>query len=315
MAAWAPQYPVDFTPNGDRTNAAIAKHISEIARMYALLGILRNNFSGAGFPSSPERNQLYINPNTLDAYVYVGISGGNDWRKIVATPERHDMDKHNAGTIAILRALVSDAYLVALSAAPTLSDNGKILSVNASGNIILSSLPSTYTPSVHDYTKHSAMTLAQLQGLVSDKALVYLGSAPTAADSAKIVAIDSNGNYTLMNPAAQTDALNAPYENVKAHGTLSSNTTITASDGNIHTFTVGAAITLSFNPNCLTGYCRTLTLIITNGGAYTITWPSSVKWAGGAPPTFTASGVDVVTLLTVDGGATWYGSANGVSYS
>ncbi|MPN57367.1 hypothetical protein SDC9_205061 [bioreactor metagenome] len=119
----------------------------------------------------------------------------------------------------------------------------------------------------------------------------------------------------LTSPAAQTDALNAPYEKVKDWGTLSADTTIAASDGNIHTFTVGAAITLTLNANCLTGFCRTLTLVIMNGGAFTVTWPASVKWAGGSAPTFSAAGVDVITLLTVDGGVTWLGSANGVSYA
>ena len=111
------------------------------------------------------------------------------------------------------------------------------------------------------------------------------------------------------------DALNAPYEAVEEHGTISVDTTIAASDGNIHTFTVGGNITLTLNPNCLTGFCRTLTLVITNGGAYVINWPASVKWDGGSAPTFTASGVDIVTLMTVDAGTTWYGSANGVSYA
>ena len=116
-------------------------------------------------------------------------------------------------------------------------------------------------------------------------------------------------------PSTAADALNAPYEAVEEHGAISVDTTIAASDGNIHTFTVGGNITLTLNPNCLTGFCRTLTLVITNGGAYTITWPASVKWDGGSAPTFTASGVDIVTLITVDAGTTWYGSANGVSYA
>lgn len=315
MSEWQAQYPIDFTPDGDRTNAAIAKHISEIARMYSLLGMLRNNFSGAGFPSSPVRNQLYINPNTFDAYVYVGISGANDWRKIVATPGKHDLDKHNVGVMADLQALVSDAFIVRLASPPALADNGKILSINIDGNVVLSALPATYAPSVHDYTKHSAMTLAQLQSLISDKALVYLAGAATPGDSAKIISVDSNGNYILTSPAAQTDALNAPYEKVKEQGVLTADTTIAASDGNIHTFTVGGNLELTLNPNCMAGYCRTLTLIITNGGAYTITWPGSVKWAEGTAPTFSAAGVDIVTLLTVDGGTIWYGSANGVSYA
>lgn len=50
------------------------------------------------------------------------------------------------------------------------------------------------------------------------------------------------------------------------------------------------------------------TLVLTNGGSKTITWPSSVKWANDEVPKLTSSGVDILTFLTVDGGTTWYGT-------
>ena len=312
MSQWAVNYPINYAADGDKTNEAIYKHIQELSRLYSLIGLLRTNFMGASEPDAPEVNQLYINPVNFLGRVY-----GSDkaWHNLLAFPMRHDLDLHNAGTMAQLQALITDKKIVFLSAAPTTADSGKELKVGSDGVIALTSPASSYTPSVHDYTKHSAMTMAQLQSLVSDKKLVFLAALPTAADSAKIVSIDSTGAFVLTNPAAQTDALNAPYEKVKNWGTLSAATTLAASDGNIHTFTVGAAITLTLNANCLTGFCRTLTLVITNGGAFTVTWPASVKWAGGSAPTFSAAGIDVVTLLTVDGGSTWLGSANGVSYA
>lgn len=48
-------------------------------------------------------------------------------------------------------------------------------------------------------------------------------------------------------------------------------------------------------------------LILTNGGAFAVTWPASVVWLSGAAPIMKASGVDVVRLITRDGGTTWYG--------
>lgn len=50
------------------------------------------------------------------------------------------------------------------------------------------------------------------------------------------------------------------------------------------------------------------TLILTNGGNYTVSWPSSFKWTDGTPPELTASGTDILTFITVDGGTTWYGT-------
>ena len=48
-------------------------------------------------------------------------------------------------------------------------------------------------------------------------------------------------------------------------------------------------------------------LILTDGGSQTVTWPSSVKWTEGTPPELASSGIDVITFLTADGGTTWYG--------
>lgn len=51
----------------------------------------------------------------------------------------------------------------------------------------------------------------------------------------------------------------------------------------------------------------TILLILTNGGANAITWPASVVWLSGMPPTLNPAGVDVLQLTTRDGGTTWYG--------
>lgn len=45
-----------------------------------------------------------------------------------------------------------------------------------------------------------------------------------------------------------------------------------------------------------------------NFGAYTITWPSSVKWPSAAVPVSTVSGKDLYVFLTRDGGVTWAGN-------
>ena len=138
MAKWIPAYPVDFTPEGDRTNQAIQKHITEIARIYDMIHVLRQNFVGAGFPSSPERNQLFINPNTLEAFTYVGLSGENDWRTIVTQSKKHTLDNHFSGTMTDLQQLITDAFLLFLSSVPAPADNGKDISINASGSVVMS---------------------------------------------------------------------------------------------------------------------------------------------------------------------------------
>jgi hypothetical protein len=44
------------------------------------------------------------------------------------------------------------------------------------------------------------------------------------------------------------------------------------------------------------------------GNGSTVTWPSSVKWAGGTAPDAPASGeTDILVFHTRDGGTNWYG--------
>jgi hypothetical protein len=83
--------------------------------------------------------------------------------------------------------------------------------------------------------------------------------------------------------------------------------------GNVQTYTLSGAQTLTFTNPPATGSAGSFTLIVTNGASATLTWPTSVDWAGGTAPTLTASGVDILTFLTVDGGVIWYGFAAGLA--
>ncbi|MBA1147416.1 DUF2793 domain-containing protein [Ectothiorhodospiraceae bacterium WFHF3C12] len=68
--------------------------------------------------------------------------------------------------------------------------------------------------------------------------------------------------------------------------------------------------TLNLNNPAPSGQASSLTLVLVQDGTggRSITWPSSIAWAGGAAPTLTgtANSVDIVTLFTRDGGTTWF---------
>jgi hypothetical protein len=83
--------------------------------------------------------------------------------------------------------------------------------------------------------------------------------------------------------------------------------------GNVQTYTLSGNQTLTFTNPPASGSAGSFTLLVTNGASATLTWPTSVDWAGGTAPTLTASGVDVLTFLTVDGGTIWYGFAAGLA--
>ena len=92
--------------------------------------------------------------------------------------------------------------------------------------------------------------------------------------------------------------------------------TVDLSLGNVQTYTISGAQTLVFCNPPATGTSGSFTLLVTNGGSATLTWPASItKWAGGTAPTLTASGVDIIVFTTIDAGTNWYGFAAGLDMS
>ncbi len=100
------------------------------------------------------------------------------------------------------------------------------------------------------------------------------------------------------------------------HNTLtqsSGTVDIDLSTGNSFSFvlTENATLTLS-NPPASGTYGQVTLRIIQDGagGAYTVTYPAAVLWAGGSGPTMSTGNdaVDKVTLDTIDGGTTWDGN-------
>ena len=97
-------------------------------------------------------------------------------------------------------------------------------------------------------------------------------------------------------------------------------TTLNLSLGMIVVLTQDVNITtLAFSSVPASGLVATVTIKRVKdatGTARTITWPASVKWPAGAAPTLSATSgaIDVITLLTEDGGTTWLGSY-GLAYA
>ena len=82
--------------------------------------------------------------------------------------------------------------------------------------------------------------------------------------------------------------------------------------GNVFTYTLSGAQTLTFSNPIASGNSSSFSLILTNGGSATLTFPTAVDWPAATAPTLTASGVDVLTFTTCDGGTIWYGIASGI---
>lgn len=81
------------------------------------------------------------------------------------------------------------------------------------------------------------------------------------------------------------------------------NIDLTISNNFIHVVTGATTFTITAKDD--SGF-QLGTLILYNGGAYTVTWPSSFIWADGTPPSLVSSGADVITFFTADKGGQFY---------
>jgi hypothetical protein len=86
---------------------------------------------------------------------------------------------------------------------------------------------------------------------------------------------------------------------------------IDVTTGSFFTKTVAANTTFTVSNVPAAGSVPSIVLELTNGGAFTMTWWSGMKWPGGAAPTLTTSGTDVLGFYTTDGGTTWRGMMMG----
>ena len=127
------------------------------------------------------------------------------------------------------------------------------------------------------------------------------------------LAIDAEVNFA--DQLATRPEMKDYAETVNAIGSTGGGTQdIDLTAGNVVSATVDtSANTFTFSNPSATGKSCSFTLILTNGGSQTVNWPSAVKWAGGAAPALTTSGVDVLTFFTLDAGTNWYGFTAGLA--
>jgi hypothetical protein len=119
-----------------------------------------------------------------------------------------------------------------------------------------------------------------------------------------------NDNSTKVATTAYVNnAVNYTQTNVAAN----SNTTFTQAISTAQYFkiTFTSSCTLAFTFD--SGLVESMALQLVNAGAYTVTW-TSILWAGGAAPTFTTSGTDVVVIWH-NGDNIMYGALIGKAFA
>jgi hypothetical protein len=96
-------------------------------------------------------------------------------------------------------------------------------------------------------------------------------------------------------------------------GTISGST-LDFDTGNVFSHAPSSNVTYVFTNPPVSGIAYGFTLKITPSSTVTVTWPTSVDWAGGSAPDAPASGeTNVYSFYTVDGGTTYYGFLAGAA--
>lgn len=76
--------------------------------------------------------------------------------------------------------------------------------------------------------------------------------------------------------------------------------------------TGSTTITFTNNTTASASSIYTFELCVVMNSAYTLTFPSSVKWQDNTTPTMTSTGTYFFAFRTIDGGSTWKGSLQGI---
>ena len=223
---------------------------------------------------------------------------------------------HSEGiTNTMLLPKGANSTLVSLVSTDTLT-NKTLTSPSISGNTTFADGSFDFDIASHDGTNGLKLGGTLVTATAAELNYVDVTTLGTSQAS-KAVTADANGDVIL------SEELTAKSYN-ETHATLTSASTVAINFelGNVFLVTAGHNITFTFGspPANTLAYGFTLKVTQDGTGSRTLTWPSSVKWAGGSAPglTGTASSVDVFTFLT-DGtgglGATYYGFLAGANLS
>jgi hypothetical protein len=139
--------------------------------------------------------------------------------------------------------------------------------------------------------------------------LVGVGSSLVVGGS---LATDPAGNFTEQGGSNFLAAITEDSDTLSGSGAVTIN--LNNATNWLHDLTGNTTYTFTYPTTLNVQVSSSFTLKIIQGTtARTITWPSSVDWAGGTAPTLSTANnaVDVFVFYTINSGVTWYGFTAG----
>lgn len=200
----------------------------------------------------------------------------------------------------------------------------------------ITGVPSTFTPSAHT---HAVSDVTGLQASLDSKLPSANFTYANLTGKPTLATVATSGSYTDLSNLPTSAGLGSnsftgsqnlqdnelirakirDYSETVSSPTISSGTlALNLETSNIFTVSLNAAITtLTISNPPASGSGGSFTLIFTaDGTARAVTWPASIKWAGGTAPTLTSTSgkVDSFAFFSSDGGTSWTGYVGGQNF-
>ena len=214
-----------------------------------------------------------------------------------------------------------------LTGKPTLANvatSGNYTDLTSTPNLTLylttANASSTYQP-LGNYATTSCLTFANLTGKPTTLSGYGITDGYSTSNPSGYITAGAN-SFTGSQNLQDNELIRAKlrdYSETVSSPTISSGTLVlNLETSNIFTVSLNAAITtLTISNPPASGSGGSFTLIFTaDGTARAVTWPASIKWAGGTAPTITSTSgkVDSFAFFTSDGGTNWQGYVGGQNF-
>ena len=206
----------------------------------------------------------------------------------------------------------------------TVATSGSYTDLTGTPNLTLylttANASSTYQP-LGNYATTSCLTFSNITGKPTTLSGYGITDGYSTSNPSGYITAGAN-SFTGAQNLQDNELIRAKirdYSETVSSPTISAGTLVlNLETSNIFTVSLNAAITtLTISNPPASGSGGSFTLILTaDGTARAVTWPASIKWAGGTAPTITSTSgkVDSFAFFSSDGGTTWQGYVGGQNF-
>jgi len=209
------------------------------------------------------------------------------------------------------------------------SEASKAVTADANGDVTIADGAYDFDVASHDGTNGlklagtlvtaTATELNLIDGYTGTTAELNYNDVTTAGtvEASKTVTADASGNVNFADNELLRPILRdyvEPRTNMAAAATV----TLDMTNGNVFALTPDQNTTFAFSNPGPANNSTAFTLVWTQDSSdRTITWPTSVDWAGGSAPDVTSGSgkIDIYTFFTLNEGTKWYGFQAGADMS